>query len=72
MLDFGGERGERERWKREKLGLPAIAKPDMDGVSMEIIQAWGMLNRQRRYGGMAGVPLPLTLTVSPASSGSTS
>lgn len=62
MLDFGGESGEKARWRREQLGLPAAVKPEMDGVSMEIIQAWGVINRQRRYGGMAGVPLPLTLT----------
>lgn len=61
MRQFGGEHGEKNRWRREKLGLPAIPEPDIDGVCTEILNAYAIITRGRKYAGMAATPLPLSL-----------
>ncbi|GAB0725941.1 hypothetical protein NB16F79_39920 [Escherichia coli] len=62
LSEFGGERGEKARWKREKLRLPPIPEPEIDPVLKELLYAYSVISRARRYAGMAGVPLPLSLT----------
>lgn len=32
LSEFGGEKGEKARWKREKLRLPPIPEPEIDPV----------------------------------------
>lgn len=59
---FGGERGDKEKWRREKLNLPPIPEPEIDAVTGEILNAYAMISRGRQYAGMAGVPLPLSLS----------
>lgn len=53
--------GDKARWKRERLGLPPIPEPEIDGVCTEILNAYAIISRSRRYAGMAAAPLPLSL-----------
>lgn len=62
MKEFGGEQGEKAKWRREKLNLPPIPEPEIDAVTGEILNAYAMISRGRQYAGMAGVPLPLSLS----------
>ncbi|HFU6561898.1 TPA: hypothetical protein ACGPD5_005848, partial [Raoultella ornithinolytica] len=48
--------------RREKLNLPPIPEPEIDAVTGEILNAYAMISRGRQYAGMAGVPLPLSLS----------
>lgn len=59
-----GVRGERGKGKMEarKLRLPPIPEPEIDPVLKELLYAYSVISRARRYAGMAGVPLPLSLT----------
>jgi hypothetical protein len=59
--EFAGEQGEKAKWRREKLNLPPIPEPEIDAVTGEILNAYAMISRGRKYAGMAGVPLPLSL-----------
>jgi len=43
------------------LNLPPIPEPEIDAVTGEILNAYAMISRSRKYAGMAGVPLPLSL-----------
>lgn len=49
-------------WRREKLKLPPIPEPEIDGVTWEILSAYAFISRSRQYAGMAGAPLPLSLS----------
>lgn len=62
MKEFGGDQGEKAKWRREKLNLPPIPEPEIDAVTGEILNAYAMISRGRKYAGMAGVPLPLSLS----------
>lgn len=62
MKEFGGEQGEKAKWRREKLNLPPIPEPEIEAVTGEILNAYAMISRGRQYAGMAGVPLPLSLS----------
>lgn len=62
MKEFGGEQGEKAKWRREKLNLPPVPEPEIDAVTGEILNAYAMISRGRQYAGMAGVPLPLSLS----------
>ncbi|MEB2926708.1 hypothetical protein [Klebsiella pneumoniae] len=62
LKEFGGEQGEKAKWRREKLNLPPIPEPEIDAVTGEILNAYAMISRGRKYAGMAGVPLPLSLS----------
>ena len=62
MKEFGGDQGEKAKWRREKLNLPPIPEPEIDSVTGEILNAYAMISRSRQYAGMAGVPLPLSLS----------
>lgn len=53
--------GEKARWRRERLNLPPVPEPDIDGVTGEILTAYSFISRSRQYAGMAGAPLPLSL-----------
>ncbi|MCS5948233.1 hypothetical protein LNP05_15060 [Klebsiella pneumoniae subsp. pneumoniae] len=61
LKEFAGEQGEKAKWRREKLNLPPIPEPEIDAVTGEILSAYAMISRGRKYAGMAGVPLPLSL-----------
>lgn len=52
--------GEKAKWKRQQLGLPAIPEPEIDGVTGEILTGYSIISRSRQFVGMAGVPLPLS------------
>ncbi|UIW10352.1 hypothetical protein [Flyfo siphovirus Tbat2_3] len=52
--------GDKAKWRREKLNLPPIPEPEIDGVIGEILTAYSMISRGRQYAGMSGVPLPLS------------
>ncbi|VFT21003.1 Uncharacterised protein [Klebsiella pneumoniae] len=41
---------------------PANPEPEIDAVTGEILNAYAMISRGRQYAGMAGVPLPLSLS----------
>ncbi|WP_260676922.1 hypothetical protein [Klebsiella aerogenes] len=43
------------------MNLPPIPEPEIDPVTGEILNAYAMISRSRKYAGMAGVPLPLSL-----------
>ncbi|EPG6260090.1 hypothetical protein [Klebsiella aerogenes] len=43
------------------MNLPPIPEPEIDAVTGEILNAYAMISRSRKYAGMAGVPLPLSL-----------
>jgi hypothetical protein len=58
---YGGDKGEKARWTREKLGLPPVPEPVIDGVCTEILNAYAVISRSRRYAGMVAAPLPLSL-----------
>ncbi|MCV5209437.1 hypothetical protein OFC00_31620, partial [Escherichia coli] len=58
----GGEKGEKARWKREKLRLPPLPEPEIDPVVRELLYAYSVMSRSRRYAGMSGTPLPLSLS----------
>lgn len=61
MTEFGGELGDKAKWKRKQLGLPDIPAPKFDGVINELLIAYGIIGRNRRYAGMTACPLPLSL-----------
>lgn len=44
------------------MGLPEIERPDYDAITDEVLVAYGMISRGRRYAGMMACPLPLSLT----------
>ncbi|EPD9353255.1 hypothetical protein ACUCE8_002396 [Escherichia coli] len=39
-----------------------VPEPEIDPVLKELLYAYSVISRARRYAGMAGVPLPLSLT----------
>jgi len=41
--------------------LPPVAAPEIDDVCNEIMRAYAIITRSRRYAGMAATPLPLRL-----------
>ncbi|WP_228732879.1 hypothetical protein [Klebsiella aerogenes] len=43
------------------MNLPPIPEPEIDAVTGEILNAYALISRSRKYAGMAGVPLPLSL-----------
>lgn len=45
-----------------KLRLPPIPEPEIDPVLKELLYAYSVISRARRYAGMTGVPLPISLT----------
>lgn len=53
--------GDKNRWKRERLKLPPIPEPELDGVCSEILAAYAIITRSRKYAGMAATPLPVSL-----------
>ena len=62
MKEFGGDQGEKAKWRREKLNLPPIPETDIHSVTGEFLHVYAMIPRSRQYAGMAGVPLPLSLS----------
>lgn len=54
--------GDKAKWKRKQLGLPDIPAPEFDGVTNELLMAYSLISRSRRYTGMSGCPLPISLT----------
>ncbi|EDI0784778.1 hypothetical protein AXR31_002961 [Salmonella enterica subsp. enterica serovar Braenderup] len=42
--------------------MPPIAEPEITPVIQELLHAYSVISRARRYAGMAGVPLPLSLS----------
>lgn len=44
------------------MNLPPIPEPEIDAVTGEILNAYAIISRSRQYAGMAGVPLPLSLS----------
>lgn len=40
----------------------SLPEPEIDPVLKELLYAYSVISRARRYAGMAGVPLPLSLT----------
>lgn len=44
------------------MNLPPIPEPDIDAVTWEILNAFAVISRSRRYAGMTGHPLPLSIT----------
>ncbi|WAZ82908.1 hypothetical protein O4002_00800 [Providencia stuartii] len=61
LTEFGGERSEKAKWKRKQLGLPDVPAPDFDGVTNELLMAYSIICRSRRYAGMDAYPLPISL-----------
>ncbi|HHD7473888.1 TPA: hypothetical protein ACOVJJ_004448 [Klebsiella oxytoca] len=57
-----GERGDKAKWRWEKLNLPPIPEPEIDAVTEKILNTYAMISRCRQYAGMVGVPLPLSLS----------
>ncbi|MGU0043354.1 hypothetical protein ACVXHA_13025 [Escherichia coli] len=43
-MEFG-EKGEKARWKREKLRLPPIPEPEIDPVLKELLYAYSGISR---------------------------
>lgn len=39
LKEFGGEQGEKAKWRREKLNLSPIPEPEIDAVTGEILNA---------------------------------
>ncbi|EOM7100412.1 hypothetical protein ACK6HA_002541 [Escherichia coli] len=43
------------------MNLPPIPEPDIDAVTWEILNAFAVISRSRRYAGSFGKPLPLSI-----------
>lgn len=48
-------------WDEDLLRME-LPEPEIDPVLKELLYAYSVISRARRYAGMAGVPLPLSLT----------
>lgn len=44
------------------MGLPPLPEPDIDAITWEILNAFAVISRTRRYVGISGQPLPLSVT----------
>ncbi|CAM8219518.1 hypothetical protein ESCOCK398M_07390 [Escherichia coli] len=54
-----------ERWftpMKDLKPVDGLPEPEIDPVLKELLYAYSVISRARRYAGMAGVPLPLSLT----------
>ena len=40
--------------------MPVPEPPEIDGVTAEILEAYGQISRSRQYVGMAGAPAPIS------------
>ncbi|EFN6911476.1 hypothetical protein EIG74_00045 [Escherichia coli O10] len=42
--------------------MPLLPEPEIDPVVRELLYAYSVMSRSRRYAGMSGVPLPLSIS----------
>lgn len=42
--------------------MPPLTEPEIDPVVRELLYAYSVMSRSRRYAGMSGVPLPLSIS----------